>query len=283
MTVFLNGNFVPEAEAVISVFDRSFLYGDGLFEAIRVYDGEPFLWDDHLARLRYGLELMRLANPCSAKELREAALALVIRNEMPNCILRILISRGVGERGFSPRTARSPTIVISTHPAPLPCSQPPLWKAIISTLVLPADDPLARFKSCNRLRQVLARTEADDAGANEALLLNSKGFVVEGTTTNLFWVEGDTVCTPKPDAGILPGTTRAYLLRLGAKLGIKCEEREIRREELLKADGLFVTSCSAEVTELVELDGQALRRSGIPAVFHKNYRSAIAAGLGKTK
>jgi branched-subunit amino acid aminotransferase/4-amino-4-deoxychorismate lyase len=224
MILFLNGRFVSEKQALVSVFDRSFLYGDGLFETLRVFNGKPFRWTRHLERLRQGAGFLKIRLPLAPAALRRAAEELIRRNQMPDSLLRLTLSRGVGLRGYSPKSANQPTIVISLHAATagvgvLPSSLPRRagkdartagqrssrqWKLITASPRLPAGEPLAQFKTCNKLAQVLARAEADAAGADEALLVNTDGFVVEGASSNLFWVERDTVCTPPLAGGFWP-------------------------------------------------------------------------------
>ncbi len=196
MRVFLNGKFVPEEKAVVSVFDRSFLYGDGLFEAIRIFNGKPFRWEQHLQRLRQGATFLKIKVPFSSDQLLSGALNLIAKNKMSDSVLRLVLSRGVGTPGYSPRDAKKPTVVMSLRPAPKnDLKNPAQWKLITSSFRLPANDPLAAFKTCNKLPQVLARAEADAAGANEALLSNTNGFVVEGASSNLFWIKGGTIYT----------------------------------------------------------------------------------------
>src|SRR5215468_2165198 len=238
MTVFINGQFVPENQAVISVFDRGFLYGDGLFEGIRIFNGKTFRWEQHMERFQRGADFLRIAVPFSAEAMREFANRLIAENQMPNSLLRLTLSRGVGPRGYSPKNAERPTLVMATYPmAAVEPSNPPAWRIFISSFKLPAGEPLARFKNLNKLPQVLARAEADAEGTDEALLLNSDGYVVEGSTSNLFWIRNGTVCTPPLPSGILPGVTRAVLMEICGKLGIDVREEYIVPEELSKMDG----------------------------------------------
>jgi branched-chain amino acid aminotransferase len=274
MQVYLNGKFVEEEQACISVHDRGFLYGDGLFETIRVYEGEPFLWADHMRRLAHGCEVLRIRPPLTASEMRAVVAEQLRRNGLSAAVIRITLSRGAGQRGYSPRGADHPTFCILSFPPPK--ALPANWKLITSTQHLPNEDPLAVFKHANKLRQIIARAEADEHGADEALLLNERGEVVEGTTTNLFWVARGTVCTPML-SGILSGITRNYILKLCAFLGIPAREKNIGLKALLKADGVFVTSCGIEVMEVSEIDGIAIKRSPLVARLKKNYRKASVA------
>ena len=180
MIVFLNGQFVPEEQAQVSVFDRGFLYGDGLFETLRVYAGRPFRWAQHLDRLKRGADFLNLRLPIPPEELKKAAGQLIQQNQMPECILRLTVSRGVGPRGYSPRGAEQPVVVMSVHPAPVIDPQHPLaWHLATSSIRVPAGAALANFKTCDKLVSVLARAEAEAQHCEEALLLNTKGEVAE--------------------------------------------------------------------------------------------------------
>jgi branched-chain amino acid aminotransferase len=271
MLVYFNGRFVPEEEAKVSIFDRGLLYGDGLYETIRVYDGKPFLWDEHIQRFCAGAHFLKIELPESLDVVAEATRELIRRTGVKEAILRITLSRGVGPRGYSPKGAKQPSLAITIHPAP--DKLPRAYKVVISSYKLATDDPLAAFKNCNKLRQIMARDEADLVGANEALLLNARGYVAEGTTTNLFWFEGETLCTPPIRAGILPGTTRAYVLCLAGALGISSRKKNIRPARLADADGAFVTSCGIEIMEVSHLDGRRLKRSRLTQKLRNNYRN----------
>jgi aminodeoxychorismate lyase len=278
MIVFLNGQFVPEEHAVVSVFDRSFLYGDGLFESLRVLNGKPFRWAQHFERLRKGAEFLGIQVPFAGAELADFAQQLVEQNHLPDAVMRLTLSRGVGRRGYSPKGTDQPTLVMSLHPAPeLAAAQPPLWKLITASTRLPAGEPLAQFKTCNKLAQVLARAEADAAGADEALLLNTDGFVAEASSSNLFWIKRETVCTPPLADGILAGVTRAVVLEICRTLEIPSREHQLRPADLLRADGLFLSLSTFGVVEGRELDGGALRRSPLVQEIRTGYERLLVA------
>jgi branched-chain amino acid aminotransferase len=278
MIVFLNGRFVPEARAVVSVFDRGFLYGDGLFEAMLVTRGRPFCWFEHVERLQRGVEFLKLTVPFSYDELLDDALQLIHRNKMPECILRLSLSRGVTERGYSPGNATAPAVVMSLHPAPRPDpDKMPRWRVITASQRLPVNDPLTHFKTANKLPQVLARAEADAAGAQEAILLNSKGHLAEGTTSNLFWVKNGTIHTPALPTGALPGVTRSIILQLCAKKNIPCRERRAGPTALREADGAFLTMTSMGVVEIESLDAHKLRCAAVVKNLWAQYRHLLQA------
>ncbi|MBI3850487.1 MAG: aminodeoxychorismate lyase [Verrucomicrobia bacterium] len=278
MLVFLNGNFVPEAQAVVSVFDRSFLYGDGLFETIRVCNGKPFRWAQHLERLQRGAEFLKLRPPLSPDALRDFAAQLIERNQMPESLLRLTLSRGVGPRGYSPKGADRPTVVMSLHSAPdIDPKNPPQWRLITSSVRLPANEPLAQFKTCNKLPQILARAEADVAGADEALLLNTNGEVIEAASSNLFWIENDTVCTPPLVSGILPGVTRAVVLEICRKLKIETQETTIFPKGLQQVQSVFLSLSSWGIVQATTLDNHRLSRSPLVEKFREEYHRLVRA------
>ena len=255
---------------MVSVFDRGFTYGDGLFETMRVVEGKPFRWDAHLERLNTGADFLGIALPLSPEKLRVSADELITENQLSNCVLRLMISRGVGTRGYSPRSANSPTVVMTTHPAEPP---PPSRRLMTSSHVLKSGDPLLRYKTCNKLMHVLARQEAERAGFDEALLVNDLGHPVSATSANLFWIVAETVCTCPVNSGALPGVTRAILRNLCAEAGIAYVEKPIAHNELTSAEGVFLTSSTAGIVPVSCLGAHAL---GVPKLVQH-----LAAGYAR--
>jgi aminodeoxychorismate lyase len=275
--IFLNGRLVPEEQAVVSVFDRSFLYGDGLFETMLVHRGKPFRWEQHLERLQRGADFLKIQLPFSVDALRDFVDKLIAENKMSDALLRLTLSRGVGIRGYSPKGAENPTLVMSLHPAPaIESNSPPRWKLIVASHRLPANEALAQFKTCNKLAQILARAEADVAGADEALLLNTDGFVVEGASSNLFWIEGGTICTPPLASGILSGVTRAVVMEICAQLGVKTREANIHVDQLKRGDGIFVSLSSFGVVEIMSVDGAIVKASAMSEQIRKYYVEIVS-------
>jgi aminodeoxychorismate lyase len=274
MIVFLNGKFVPEEKAVISVFDRGFLFGDGLFEAMLVRRGEIFRWDRHIERLRRGIDFLKLTVPWSPEELFRFSMQLIQRNRMPECLLRVNISRGITARGYSPKNAIRPAVVLTLHPAPmLDGRRVPRWRVVTSSYCLPANDPLTHFKTTNKLPEVMARAEADAAGAHDAILLNPRGEIAEGTSCNVFWVRNNVVCTTPLASGALPGVTRAAVLELCVKLNIPWREQSAKPADLRRAQGVFLTNTSMGVIEVESLDNHKLRRSPLVKKLWTAYRA----------
>lgn len=261
--VFLNDRLVPEEKAVVSVFDRGFLYGDGLFETMRVENGLPLHWQKHMDRLKRGAEFLKLQLRHSEEQLLAFAKELIAKNEMPQAVLRLTLSRGVGLRGYSPVGATSPTLVMTLHPATvIDPENPRCWNCVTSTTVrLSKQDPLSQFKTANKLPQVLARAEAEAANADEALLLNTDGDLAEGTSSNLFWISKGVVHTPSLSCGVLPGITRSLVLERCVKAGIPVNEVCDAPKALFEADGVFMTLSTLGLVEVGSLDGKPLKRS----------------------
>jgi branched-chain amino acid aminotransferase len=260
--VLLNGQFLPEEKAVLSVFDRGFLYGDGLFETMRVYGGKPFRWQQHMERLRRGAEFLNLRLPFVPSELRQFAAELVARNGLPEAILRLTLSRGVGPRGYSTKGADKPNLVMTLHPVlAIDPQNPPRWKLITASLRVPAHEKLSTFKTCNKLPQILARTEAESQEADEALLLNTNGDVAEAASSNLFWIEDGKICTTPLASGILAGVTRDVVFEICERLGMRVQEIAIQPETLLQAQGVFLSLSTLGIVEVLKLDDHDLRRS----------------------
>jgi len=278
--IFLNGQFVPEEHAVVSVFDRGFLYGDGFFETMRVFRGKPFRWGQHLERLQRGADFLKIKLPYAPEALRQFADELIAKNHLPEALLRLTVSRGVGARGYSPKGAETPTVVMSLHPASAhEANNFARWKLITSSHRLPTNELLAQFKTCNKLPQILARAEADAAGADEALLLSTDGFVVEGASSNLFWIEQNVVCTPPLVSGILPGVTRAVVLEICQQLGLESREANIGVEKLKRVDGIFVSLSSLGVVEVAEIDGKMCRNSKTSTEIFQAYGKLVATEI----
>jgi branched-chain amino acid aminotransferase len=282
MLAYVNGEYIAADAKALPVNDRSFLYGDGLFETIRITNGQPFLWREHLDRLRLGAAFLRIPFENSNAELEHIARHLLGQNDCPEGFLRIHLSRGPSERGYSIKTASRPALAVTTHPA----LHAPLHRGLrlvtARTRVL-GDDPAARHKTANRLPNILARIEAEDAGADEALLLNHRGDVAEASSANLFCLRGNRLATPDLNSGALAGTTRAFVLSLAAQFDLIAEERAVTQRDLLDADAVFLTSAHWLVAPVLALDGADLpaAQPGAPhPAIVKLRRACEAACLG---
>ena len=256
MVVFLNGKFVPEAEAVVPLNDRGFLLGDGLFETVRVANGKTFRFAQHLERLARGAEFLKISLPFTPRELQNFAEQLIAQNKLTEAVLRVTLTRGAGARGYSVRNSGVPTLALTLHPLPPQNpDEPAQWSLITSSFRIPAGDALAAFKTTSKILNVLARAEAEEKGADEALLLNTNGEVAETAGGNLFWVYQDHVCTVPTGRGVLPGITRAVVLEICQSLGLATNKRIIKPEQLRNAAGIFVTQSVLGIIPIAAFDG----------------------------
>lgn len=248
MIVYLNGNLLPAAQAALSPSDRGFTLGDGLFETIKVRNGRPLRLEAHWQRLDAGAGILRLALPLDLSGLSAAIAQLLAANNLTDAALRLTISRGPGVRGLLPPDPTHPTILLTA--GPLPPQPGPARVVTAATVRRNAFSPLARCKALSYLDNVLARMEADDKGADDALLLNTEGRVVETTIANLFIVtaQGDLVTPPVAD-GALPGVRRAEILRLGP-----AAEKSLALADVIAAREAFLTN-ALSIRPLIALDG----------------------------
>lgn len=258
MQVFLNGRFIPEAQAVVPISDRGFLYGDGLFETIRVSGNRAIWWTRHLERLQQGAAFLNLALPWPAEKLHEFAITLIRQNGMADAVLRVALTRGSGSRGYSPKDANNPTLAMTLRPLPPVASS---LRLVTASLRVPANCPLAGFKTANKLLQVMARAEAEARGADEAIFLNTDGHVAEAAASNVFWLVDGAVCTPPVADGALAGIAREVLLQTCQARNIPARELHLKPDGLFQADGVFLTNSVAGIVPVSELDGIALVRS----------------------
>jgi aminodeoxychorismate lyase len=256
MIVFLNGKFLPEADAVVPLNDRGFLLGDGLFETMRVANGRPFRCAQHLERLTRGADFLKIKLPFTPKEIQKFAGELIEQNKLAEAILRVTLTRGAGARGYSPKNSGPPTLALTLHPLPpVNADEPVQWSLVTSSFRLPAGDALASFKTTSKILNVLARAEAEEQGADEALLLNANGEVAETAGGNIFWVYQDKICTVPTGRGVLPGITRAVVLEICQSLGLETNKRVIKPEQLRNAEGIFVTQSALGIVPVVAFDG----------------------------
>lgn len=255
--VYLNSRLVPSDEAKISVFDGGFLYGNGLFETMRAYEKRNvFRLRQHLERLFRSAKLINLNIGRSAELLEQAILDTLAANHLETGYVRLTISQGVIVAGSNLSTCETPTLLIVAKPlTPYPET---LYKngasAILSAIKRNANSPIPRIKSLNYLENILARAAAREAGKLESILLDTDGYVVEGSMSNLFFVKDDMLYTPSTDCPILPGITRAVTLEIAAENGISILEGRWKLEELWEADEAFLTNSLMELMPLVKVD-----------------------------
>jgi aminodeoxychorismate lyase len=275
--IYCDGRFYPADQPLIPVHDRSFLYGDGLFESVLVHGGEFFRWEEHFQRLQYGLDLLRIKFPISPEELRTVAGELVTRNGGgSSAMLRIQVSRGSGLRGYSPQGANHPRLVLSLHSLPSQLfERMTSWKLATSSLRLPVGSGFAGFKHCNKLIQIMAKAEAQERGADEPLLLNTNDEIAETAAGNVFWLRDQTLFTPALESGILPGITRSVILEICAREKISVIQSHSPPAALQGIEGMFVSLSSLGVVQVAHLDGQPLAQSSLTLRFWEAYRQLV--------
>lgn len=275
--VFLNGELLPRSQARISPFDHAFLYGHGLFETARAYSGVFFRLDTHLDRLLRSAAILGipLPEPDRAREEMTAACYHTLRaNNLQNARLRLTLSAGEGEPTPVTSGAAKPTLFVTARAyTPDPVLQHGGARATISGLRRTSRSLPSRLKTTSYLDSLMARREAADKGVDEALLLNEKGKLAEGSTSNVFVASAGTLVTPSVSTGLLAGITRAVVLELAKAEGVKVEEREVSPEELWTADEAFLTNSIVELLSLVEVDGKAIG-SGKPGPLTLRLRQA---------
>ncbi len=263
MIVYLNGTYLEAAEARVSIADRGFLYGDALYENVRVYQGGFFRFEAHYRRLADGAAALRIEPP-PPEHLRRVAGELAVRNGQQGGTLRVTLTRGPGGEGLAPRGAGPPTVLVTLTPV----SEERMrraeegWSAVAARARRAPSALPGSIKSANRLDAILAKLEAETAGADEAILLSIDGWVAEGTTCNVFWRCGAELLTPSPDVGILPGVTRGVILELAQRLGIPVREGRFPLDSLREAAEVFFTMTSVGPVRVRSLDGKPIPRSG---------------------
>ena len=261
MLIYIDGEFLPKAEAKVSVFDHGLLYGDGVFEGIRSYNGRVFKLDEHLERLYDSAKSIMLEIPISIETMEETVLETLRRNNLREAYIRLIVTRGVGDLGLDPDKCPKPTIIIIAdkivlYPQKYYEEGLEIVTASVRRNYAEAINP--RIKSLNYLNNILAKIEGKQAGTEEVLMLNAEGYVVECTGDNVFWIKNGTLVTPPVHMGILEGVTRNSVIDLAREAGIRVEERVFTRHDLYIADECFLTGTAAEVIPVVKIDRRAV-------------------------
>ena len=287
MLVYLNGHFIPREQALVSVFDHGFLYGDGIYETMRAYEGTIFLLKRHLARLKRSARAISLKLPLSLDGISDSLNESLRVNKLQNAYIRLHISRGPGEIGLDPALCSVPTMVIVSkpfHDYPTEYYSNGVSVAIVKTR---RNHPLAldpAIKGTNFLNNILAKIEAIKAGAYEGIMLNWQGYVAEGTISNIFMVKKGVLYTPHFRMGILEGVTRDLVLRLAKRAKLAVRESGILPKELRTADECFITNTTMEIMPVTRIDKKAVG-SGCPGpvteVLLQAYKKEVSACLKK--
>ena len=258
LLVYLNGEFVPESEAKISVFDHGFLYGDGVFEGIRAYNGRVFKLKEHIDRMYDCARVIKLKIPLTKEEFINAILETLRKNNLRDAYIRPIVTRGVGDLGLNPDICENPQVIIITKPwgAMYGDLYEKGLKAVTVTVRRNAIDSLPpNIKSLNYLNNILAKIEANAKGGDEAIFLDHNGYISEGSGDNIFIVKNGVVYTP-PTLNNLRGITRAVTIEIIKKLGIPFVETNLGLFDLYSADEMFVTGTAAEICPITIIDGR---------------------------
>lgn len=258
--IYINGDYVPRDEAKISVFDHGFLYGDGVFEGIRAYNGRVFKLDEHISRLYDSAKAICLTIPLSKEEMKAAVLECTRKNNLKDVYIRLIVSRGIGDLGLDPRKCPEPSVIIITQE----------WDALYGDLYekgLTAVTVCVRrnasealppnIKSLNYLNNILAKIEAIEKGGDEALMFDVYGNLSEGTGDNIFLIKDGYIITP-PTINNLSGITRATVIELAGKMGYPVQEKNCGLVDLYTADEVFVTGTAAEIAPIIKVDGRII-------------------------
>ncbi len=257
--VYLNGKLVPMEQAAVSVFDHGLLYGDGVFEGIRAYNGRVFKLDQHIDRLYDSAKIIMLEVPISKDEFKQAIIETCKANGIKDGYVRPVVTRGAGTLGLAPWKCTVPSYfiiadTIKLYPQEMYDNGMPLITVPTRRNVPEALNPMV--KSLNYLNNIMAKIEAHNAGCEEAIMLNHEGYVAECTGDNIFMLKGGKLFTPPVYAGVLAGITRATVIDLAAEMGVETIERQFTRAELFLADEALLTGTAAEVIPVVSVDGR---------------------------
>ena len=259
--IYLDGQFVDEPDAKVSVFDHGLLYGDGVFEGIRFYNGRVFLFEEHLDRLFDSAKAILLTLPLDRDTLREAVLETCRQNKLRDGYIRLVVTRGKGDLGLNPNKCAKPTLFIIAATIELYPEKYYTEGLRVNTVPTQRVSPAAlspAIKSLNYLNNILAKIEGNLYGAQESVMLNAQGFVAECTADNLFVVKQGQVFTPFISDGALGGITRQLMFELATEMGGEILERNLTRYDLFVADELFLTGTGAEVVPISEIDGRTI-------------------------
>lgn len=272
LIVYFNGEFVGEEDAKVSIFDHGVLYGDGIFEGIRAYNGRVFRLDEHLDRLYESAKSILLDIRMTKDEMCEALLETLRKNNLQDAYIRLVVTRGKGDLGLDPNNCGRPTVFIIAAQVQLYPEE--LYDKGLEVVTVPTRRNIVegvnpRIKSLNYLNNIMAKIEANLAGVSEAILLNSDGYVTECTGDNIFIVKNGEVITSPPFLGILEGVTRNAIMETAKKMGYPVSEKVFTRHDVFTADECFLSGTAAELVPVVKVDGRIIGEDGKPGEISK--------------
>lgn len=259
--IFLGGEFVKKEDAVVSVFDHGFLYGDGVFEGIRVYSGNVFRLDAHLKRLFESAQSIKLEIPYSHEEMTQLIVETIRKNQLESAYIRVVVSRGKGNLGLDPSSCSQPNVIIIAEQLalyPKEFYERGIKIASVASRRNRPDVLSPQVKSLNYLNNILVKLEANQAGVDEALMLNDQGYVTEGSADNIFIVKNGVVYTPPVYLGALEGITRNAIIDVARAKGFEVRETPFTRHDVYVADEVFLTGTAVEVIAVIEVDTRVI-------------------------
>lgn len=271
LKIYLDGKMVDKEKAQISVYDHGLLYGDGVFEGIRSYNGLVFKLTEHIDRLFESAHTLVLNIGMTKKEVERAVIETLQANNLNDAYIRLVVTRGVGDLGLDPRKCAKSTVFIIADKIslyPREYYEKGLQIVTVATIRNHTEALNPQLKTLNYLNNILAKIEAINAGVNEALLLNAQGYVTECTGENVFYVKDKTLVTPPPYVGILKGITRQIAMRIGGELGLEVKEDVFTRHDLYTADEVFLTGTAAEIVPISKIDNRVIGE-GKPGAWTK--------------
>jgi branched-chain amino acid aminotransferase len=279
--IYLNNRLVPDSKAKVSVFDHGFLYGDGIYETLRAYNGVVFKIEEHIDRLFHSAFLIGLNIPKSSVQIKNAVYRTIKANRLREAYVRITVSRGAGPIGLDPALCPAPTFVVIARP--FKGYPPSYYKKGVKVAIVNTRRNFNRsldpaIKSLNFLNNILAKIEAKSEGAYEAVMLNHLGYIAEGTISNIFFVKGGVLHTPETGVGILNGITRMTVIDAARELGIRVREGRFRPGSLCRADEVFLSNTTMEMMPVKAVDGIrfSVRSGGITKKIHQAYKVKVA-------
>jgi branched-chain amino acid aminotransferase len=276
--IYIDGKWYPKGDAKISVYDHGLLYGDGVFEGIRCYSGNVFRLKEHIDRLYESARIIGLNIPASPEEMSEIVVESLRKNSLTDAYTRLIVTRGYGDLGLNPRKCPMPTVIcISQNFAPLygDLYEKGIKVKTVKTVRIAPEALDTRAKTLNYVNNILANVEAIDAGYDEALMMDSRGKVCEGSGDNIFIVKNGKLLTPKVGYGALVGITRGAVLDMAKELDIKSEEADLELEDVLSADEAFMTGTAAEIIPIIRVDDNTLG-SGKPGDMTRKLMAEFA-------
>ena len=278
--IWINGKFVDINNAKVSIFDRGFLYGDGVFETMRSYAGVVFKIDEHIARLFDGFKVSRIRPPYSRQYFKDVVYKALKINGLKAAYIRVAVTRGEGRFGIGYEDKLVPNVVIVAKEF----EGYPAWmhesglSARITEIGPNEHSPLSKIKSMNYLGSIVARLYAKEDGCDEAILKNSKGNITEAATSNIFLVDRGKLITPSPSSGILPGVTRDVVVKIARAMRLKVIEKAVSPRDLINADEIFLTNSLAEILPVIRVDSRKIgsgRPGEVTKLLHISYQKEV--------